>query len=54
MKKSKWISNKVAKIMHEGVRRNTHRAVSKSNPRRKVTPKMAVAIANSMYKRRKK
>lgn len=54
MKKSKWISNKVARIMREGVRRNTRRAVSKTNRRRKVSPKQAVAIANSMYRRRKK
>lgn len=43
--KEKFISGKVKKIMHEGVRRNTHKPVSKSNPRRKVSDKQAVAIA---------
>jgi len=47
------VSNKIAKIMHEGVRRNTRRAVSKSNPRRKVGIKQAVAIAMSMKRRGK-
>lgn len=42
------ISNKVSKIMHEGVRKNTHKPVSSSNPRRKVSQKQAVAIAYSM------
>jgi len=54
MKKSVWISNKIEKIMSEGVRKNTHKAVSKSNPRRKVSQKVAIAIAESMYRRRKK
>lgn len=48
------ISSKVSKIMHEGVRRNTHKAVSSSNPRRKVSQKQAVAIAYSMADRAKK
>lgn len=39
---------KIEKIMKEGVRRNTHRPVSKSNPRRKVSQKQAVAIAINM------
>jgi len=42
------VSAKVSKIMHEGVRRNTRKAVSKSNPRRKVSQKQAVAIAYHM------
>ena len=54
MQKSKWISDKIKKIMSEGVRKNTHKAVSKTNKRRKVSQKQAVAIAQSMYKRRKK
>lgn len=39
--------------MHEGVRKNTRKPVSKSNPRRKVPQKQAVAIAMSMMKRNK-
>lgn len=50
--KEKFISSKISKIMHEGVRKNTHKAVSKSNPRRKVSDKQAVAIAYSMAKKR--
>jgi len=45
--KEKFISSKIKKIEHEGVRRNTHAAVSKSNPRRKVPIKRAIAIAES-------
>lgn len=52
--KGKWVSAKIKKIMDEGVRRNTHAPVSRSNPRRKVSPKQAAAIANSMYKNRKR
>jgi hypothetical protein len=52
MKKSEWLSNKIAKIMREGVRKNTHRKVSKVNPRRKVSVMQASAIAHSMYKNR--
>jgi len=47
-KESKAISNKISKIMHEGVRKDTHAPVSKSNPRRPVSQKQAVAIAYSM------
>lgn len=46
--KEKFISNKVKKIMDEGVRRNTHAPVSKSNPRRPVSDKQAVAISYKM------
>lgn len=45
------ISNKIDRIMKEGVRRNTRKPVSKTNKRRKVSIKQAVAIANSMYER---
>ncbi len=45
---NKLVSDKVKKIMKEGVRRNTHAPVSKSNPRRPVSQKQAVAIAESM------
>lgn len=34
--------------MHEGVRKNTHAAVSKNNPRRAVPQKQAIAIAESI------
>ena len=43
---------KVKKIMHEGIRENTHKPVSKSNPRRKVSDKQAVAISYSMAKKK--
>lgn len=45
------IGTKISTIMHEGVRRNTHAPVSKSNPRRKVSQKQAIAIAMSMMKK---
>jgi hypothetical protein len=48
------ISSKIKEIMHEGVRLNTHKAVSASNRRRKVPIKQAVAIAYSMSERAKK
>jgi len=48
------ISDKIAKIMREGVRKNTQRPVSSSNPRRKVPVKQAVAIAYSMSRKGKK
>ena len=53
-KKNTWISNKISRIMKEGVRKNTRKALSKTNRRRKVSQKQAVAIAQSIYKRRKK
>lgn len=52
-KKVSKMSAKVAKIMKEGVRRNTKKPVSKSNPRRKVSQKQAVAIAFSMMGEKK-
>ena len=45
------VGQKIRKIMKEGVRRNTRKPVSKSNPRRKVSQKQAVAIAESMTKK---
>jgi hypothetical protein len=39
--KQKWINKKVERILTEGVRRNTHKPVSSSNPRRKVSASMA-------------
>lgn len=53
MKKSA-VSKKISKIMREGIRRNTKRPVSKSNPRRKVSQKQAVAVALSMARKKKK
>lgn len=47
-----WVGEKIKKILKEGVRRNTRKPVSKKNPRRKVSQKMAVAIALSMEKRK--
>lgn len=46
--KQKYISSKISKIMHEGVRKNTQKPVSSSNPRRAVPQKQAIAIAESM------
>lgn len=46
------VGNKIEKIMKEGVRRNTHKPVSSSNPRRKVGIKQAIAIAYSMAKKK--
>lgn len=53
-KTQKKISAKVKKIMHEGVRKNTHKPVGKSNPRKPVSQKQAVAIAYSMAGKSKK
>lgn len=51
MSKSDYISQKIEKIEHEGVRKNTHAPVSSKNPRRKVSHEMAQAIAYSYYKK---
>lgn len=51
-KYSKWVGQKIGKIMKEGVRRSTRRPVSKSNPRRKVSQKQAVAVAISMARKK--
>jgi hypothetical protein len=47
------IGQKIAKILREGVRKNTKKPVSKSNPRRPVSPDQAKAIAFSMAKKGK-
>lgn len=52
-KANKAVGNKIRKIMKEGVRRNTHKPISKSNPRRKVSQRQAIAIAESMARRGK-
>lgn len=49
----KKVSAKIGKIMKEGVRKNTKKPVSKSNPRKPVGQKQAVAIALSMKRRGK-
>lgn len=49
--KNIYIKNKIKKILNEGVRKNTHAPVSSSNPRRKVSPERAQAIAYSMAKK---
>ncbi len=53
MDMSSKVSQKIAKIMHEGVRRNTRAPLSKNNKRRKVSQDQAVAIALSMAKHHK-
>lgn len=50
-KKSDAVGQKISTIMKEGVRKNTKKAVSKSNPRKKVGQKQAVAIALSMARK---
>lgn len=45
--RQQFVSNKIAKVMREGVRRNTHKPVSSANPRRPVSQKQAIAIAYS-------
>lgn len=52
-KSQKQVSSKIAKIMREGVRKNTKKPVSKSNPRKPVGVKQAAAIAFSMKRRGK-
>ncbi len=47
------VGEKIKTIMHEGVRQNTHKAVSKSNPRRHVPLKQSIAIALDMKRRGK-
>ena len=49
--KEKFISSKIKKVMSEGVRKNTHAPLSKSNPRRQVSQKQAEAIAISEAKK---
>jgi len=52
-KTNKAVGTKIKKIMKEGVRKNTKKPVSKSNPRRKVSKKQAEAIAINMTKKGK-
>lgn len=52
-KMNELMSKKIKKIMKEGVRMNTHKPVSKSNPRRPVSQKQAIAIAESMMRKKK-
>jgi len=47
-KYSPWVGKKIGKILHEGIRRNTRKPVSKSNPRRKVSRRQAIAVAINM------
>lgn len=47
------VSSKISTIMHEGIRKNTHKPVSSSNPRRKVSQAQAIAIALDMKRRGK-
>lgn len=52
-KKQKMLSSKISRIMKEGVRRNTHAPLSKTNKRRPVSQKQAIAIAESMMSNKK-
>lgn len=52
MAKKTFVGNKIEKILKEGVRRNTRKPVSKSNPRRKVSWKQAIAISLSMARQK--
>lgn len=45
---SEGVGDKISKIMHEGIRRNTHKPVGPGNKRRKVSQKQAVAVAINM------
>ncbi|MBI5357035.1 hypothetical protein HZB78_05525 [Candidatus Collierbacteria bacterium] len=47
------VSDKITKIINEGVRRNTHKPVSPSNPRRPVDKRRAIAIAYHMVRDRR-
>ena len=52
---NKSIGKKISTIMKEGVRENTHKPYNKkTNPRRKVSRKQAIAIALSMQDKQKK
>ncbi len=51
-KYSPWVGNKIDQIMTEGIRRNTRKPVSKTNKRRKVSQKQAIAVAISMAQRK--
>ena len=47
-----FISSKIAKIQEEGIRRNTKKPVSKSNPRRPVSRAQAIKVAYEMARKR--
>jgi hypothetical protein len=47
------IGTKISMIMKEGIRKNTRKPVSKSNPRRKVSQKQAVAISYALKRKGK-
>lgn len=47
------VGGKISEIMHEGIRRNTHKPVSTNNARRKVSQKQAVAVALNMQRKGK-
>lgn len=53
-KKKLAVSKKISKILKEGIRKDTHKPVSKSNPRRPVSQKQAVAVALSVAGKPKK
>ena len=53
-KNNPWVGEKIKKILKEGIRRNTRKPVSQKNPRRKVSQKVAVAVALSMAKQKSK
>lgn len=50
--KDAFIANKIREVNRSGVRRNTHKPVSSSNPRRAVSNSQAIAIAYSEARRK--
>ena len=50
-KYSPWVGDKIKTIMTEGIRRNTRKPVSKTNKRRKVSRRQAIAVAIDMARR---
>lgn len=50
--KESFIGAKIKKIAAEGVRRNTQKPVSASNPRRPVPQAQRIAIAESMARKK--
>lgn len=50
--KNAWIDSRSGTILKYGVRRNTHKPLSKLNPRRPIKEDQARAIAEKMWVKR--